>query len=342
MRKRKNSETGFDEYSGRGGLIALAIGIALLAAVSIGGGWLLFSRRPTVGPLILPRYASPTRSYNPTPYLRSQPTGAPPSTPSPVMMSARDARLVMGMTNGEILTNADGTGTRSTGLHGSDPVLAPDGRTLAYLRDKQLIVYHDGKERIVRVPGSAMMPTWSADGEWLAFISRETDTDVVYRVNRASLQLSRVLSVPEIAAPPLSNPATGRLLIVERVGTKKTAFYTVDPVCAAQGAQGGCKASRRDIATVARAVNWASYHPSATRIAFSDRDEGSLYLLNTANGDSLPLVNDGHTNRRPAFSKDGAWLAYVAEGGQVYALHLEDMVSQLVVLDKVASVDWAR
>ncbi len=342
MRKRKNSETGFEDYSVRGGKIALAIGITLLAAVSIGGGWWLFSQRPTVGPLLPPRYASPTRSYNPTPYLRSQAASTPSSTPAPATMSARDARLVMGLTDGEIVTNLDGAGTRSTGLRGSDPVLAPDGHTLAYLRDRQLIVYRDGQERIVNTPGAAMMPAWSADGEWLAFVSREADADVVYRVNLASLRLSRVLSVPEIAAPPLSNPATGRLLIAERVGAKKTAFYTVDPVCGAQVVQGGCKASRKDIATVDHTVNWASYHPSATRIAFSDRDDGGLYLLNTANGDSLPLVGDGQTRRRPAFSKDGAWLAYVAEGGQLYALHLEDMVSQLVALDKVASVDWAR
>jgi hypothetical protein len=342
MRKRKNSETGLDGYSVRSGKIALAIGITLLTVVSIGGGWLLFSQRPMVGPLFPPRYASPTRSYYPTPYLRSQAASTKTSTPSPVTMSARDARLVMGMTSGEILTNLDGAGTRSTGLRGSDPVLAPDGRTLAYLRDKQLIVYHDGQEQIVNVPGAAMMPAWSVDGQWLAFVSRETDYDVVYRVDLASLQRSRVLSVPEIAAPPLSNPATDRLLIVERVGAKKTAFYTVDPMCAAQVAQGGCKASRKDIATADHSVNWASYHPSATRIAFSDRDDGGLYLLNTANGDITPLVEDGQIKRRPAFSKDGAWLAYVSEGGQLYALHLEDMVSQTVALGQVASVDWAR
>jgi Tol biopolymer transport system component len=205
-----------------------------------------------------------------------------------------------------------------------------------------LIVYREGKERMISVPGAAMMPAWSADGEWLAVVSREADTDVVYRVNVATMQPSRVLSVPEIAAPPLSNPATGRLLIAERVGLKQTAFYTVDPACAAQSAQGGCKASRKDIATVDHAVNWASYHPSATRITFSARDDGGLYLLNTANGDITPLVNDGHIKRRPAFSRDGAWLAYVADGDQLYVLHLEDMVSQMVALSKVASVDWAR
>jgi hypothetical protein len=342
MRKRKNSETGLDEYSVRGGKIALAIGITLLVAVSVvGGGWLL-SQRPTGGPWLSPTYTYPTRPYNPTPYQGSPATSVPPTTLSPLTMPVGEARLVFGMTSGEILTNADGEGIRTTGLYGSDPVLASDGHTLAYLRGKQLIVYRGGKEQIVNAPGAAMMPAWSADGEWLAFVSREAAYDAVYRVDVETLHLSRVLSVPEIAAPPLSSPATGRLLIVERVGTKQTAFYSVDPACAAQVAQGGCKASRKDITTVDRTVSWASYHPSATRIVFSDRDDGNLYLLNTANGDVTPLVSDGHTKRRPVFSKDGAWLAYVADGGQLYALRLEDGVAQVVRLNQVASVDWAR
>jgi hypothetical protein len=330
MRKRKNDES--RSISDQMGAAALKIGLVTLAVMTLcGATWLLSGPRVDESAYRL-LYNPPTRVY-PTPYLG--PTSA--IIPSRATLPEAEARFVFGLVNGDILISSGGSAPRDTGLHGDSPTLAPDGHTLAYVRAKQLIVYRDGSEKMVGVPGEAMMPAWSTDGESLAFVARETGSDTVYRLNLKTMQPSRLLSVSEIAAPPLFNPATGRLLIAEHTATRQTAFYTIDPDCA-----GGCKATRKDIATVDQTVNWASYHPSATRIAYSDLYEGKLYLLNTANGDVTALVIDDQYKRRPVFSKDGAWLAYVTGSGDLYALHLEDMVASLVSVSNVASVDWAQ
>jgi WD40-like Beta Propeller Repeat len=333
MRKRKTDES---TITTNRMLWSMSLGIVVLLALSGGTLW-WFAIRPTPIPYNS-QYYYPTRiPYNPTSYVTTPAAKVPTSVPS---MRTEDARFVLATVSGDILTNADGTGTRPTGLHGKDVAVAPDGRTLAYVRDNGLILYRSGKEQPVGgLSGSIRMPAWSADGNVLAFVVREATADVVYRLTVDTLKASALIRVPDIAAPPLSNPATGRLLIVERLDTKVSAFYTIDPNCATDSA---CKASRKDIATVSRSVSWASYHPSATGIAFSDRDDGNIYMLNTANGDITPLMTGNDYKRRPVFSRDGAWLAYVTDSNQLYALRLADSTSQIVALANIASADWSR
>lgn len=332
MYKRKNDEVGFSW--GRLGSIGLGMGLITLFVLSASAVLWWLSRSAFDNYTFLP-YAT-ALPYKPTTY-----ASVPTIVPAPVVatMRLRDARFVFSTTDGLIMTNADGAGVRSTALRGSDVTVAPDGQTLAYLRDNRLYVYHDGKEQMVKVYGNVAMPAWSADGNNLAFVVREASADVITLLNLDSMQATRLMSVAEIAAPPLSNPATGRLLIVEKLAAQKVAFYTIDPNCATQSA---CLQSRKDIATVWHTVSWASYHPSATSIVFSDRDDGELYSLATATGKVSPLPAIRGYKRRPAFSKDGTWLAYLNDGNQLYALRLDDNTTQIVSFANVASVDWTR
>src|SRR5262249_39136678 len=144
-----------------------------------------------------------------------------------------EARFVLGTTDGEILTSANGSAPRPTGLKGTDIAVAPDGQTLAYLRDGALYLYRDGGEKPLIVSGAVAgkitMPAWSSDGQSLAFVSAEAGGDSVYRLRLDTLKPSRLLTIPDAAAPPIFSPATGRLLIAERLDAHSTAFYTIDP-----------------------------------------------------------------------------------------------------------------
>src|SRR5258706_7444727 len=198
------------------------------------------------------------------PYLdnsRKQPGPAPTVPIVNVKLSEvlpEGAQLVLSNANGEIFANEPNAPQfTSLNLRGDDLTVAPDGKTLAYTRGGKLFVYRDGKEQIAPVAGNPIMPAWDMTGEILAFVIHDSVGDTVYRVSTKTQEVSRLLTVSQIVAPPLTNPATGRLLIVEKVDTSKTDFYTIDPNCATQGA---CIASRREVATVAHAVNWADYH----------------------------------------------------------------------------------
>ncbi len=334
MYKRKNDEPQLSGHHwNRIGIIALALGLIVLGVATTTAVLWLITVTPTP---YHPAYTYPT---TPPVYAKAPTVGPVNSGGSAAMpvLSMSEARFVISTADGTILSNPDGKGAQPTGLHGLEVVAAPDKQSLAYLRNGQLFINREGREQIVSISGNVMLPAWSADGNTLAFVMRESVGDSVYQMNIDSMQPARLLTAPEIAAPPLSNPATGRLLIVERIAPQQTAFYTIDPQCATQSA---CMATRKDIATVPYAVSWADYHPSATALIFSDRDAGSLYLLSTADGKIEPFAADGVYKRRPIFSRNGKALAYLNQSNELFVLNLDDKSVRLALFNSVTSADW--
>jgi Tol biopolymer transport system component len=247
--------------------------------------------------------------------------------------------LLVGMSSGDIVTSR-ASQFAPTGLHGDDFAVAPDGETLAYVHKQQLSIYVRGREATVRISGQIRMPAWNADSTYLAFILHQVSGDSVYRVSRSTLEPERLLTIPEVVAPPLSGPATGRLLIVERLGEQRTAFYTIDPDCRSLLS---CEKSRQDIATVSYGVNWADYHPNAASIVFSTGDNPNLFLLMAGIGKVQTLLADDNAKRRPMFSPDGNWLAYinVSNSDKIYLLRLKDGRVYPLDLLNVKSVAWS-
>ncbi|MCC7449721.1 MAG: PD40 domain-containing protein [Anaerolineae bacterium] len=328
MYKRKNDEPHpMTMPWHRMATIALALGLIVLGVATTGTVLWLITVTPTpypTRPLVNPK----------------APVSAPVSSGGTAVMPllSRDKmRFVISEGDGTIISNPDGRGARSIGVRGQDVAAAPAGQSLAYLRNGQLFVNREGLEQVVNVSGMIMLPTWSADGTILAFVLRESVGDSVYQVSLDSMQPVRLLSVPHITAPPLSNPATGRLLIVEQTSPQQTAFYTIDPQCVTQSA---CLASRKDIATVPYRVDWADYHPSATALVFSEQDAGNLYLLHTADGKVEPFAADGTYKRRPNFSRDGKSLAYLNQSNTLLVMNLDDKTTQSTSFNGVISMDW--
>jgi hypothetical protein len=252
---------------------------------------------------------------------------------------AGDELVIAGADGG--LRTSNGSGDfDALAWRGEDVASAPDA--LAYRRDGTLWIARQDREWSLDRPG--ILPSWSANGEELAFVERTAAGDVVYALfdaRQADSEPAALLTVPEIAAPPRFHPATGRLLIAERLSAVMTAFYTVDPARCILGAQ-LCAESRRDVGTVSYAVNWADYHPGATAIVFSEREFGDLYQMSTGDGTVTALLDLGFYARRPALSADGTRIAFLSDSGGVFVMDVRSGAVRGLPDAKASSVDWSE
>lgn len=298
---------------------------------------------------------TPPPSWNRPPIVTARAPEAGLSTPRVYVPSQlpEGVHLVLVTTQGDILSNPTSADLKATTLKGDDAALSPDGRTLAWTRAGKLYIESltsGSAIRQIELPGMALMPAWNSDGSALAVVSRETTGDAVYQLPIETFSPIRLLSIIEIGAPPAANPATGRLLIAERMADKQTAFYSIDPACAVQHT---CQTDQRMIGIVPRAISWAAYHPNATSLVIADRDDGQLYQVATADAQVTPLILDGLYKRRPAFSHDGKQLAYISSTNELYVVQLDTMStqvfsrvispatpSQAAYFGKVAGVQW--
>jgi len=321
-RKRKHGET---SLVARLGLILLAGGLVTLVLLSVRTIWQLLLNPPIDS-------TSDSSVMAPANLLKDSSLPVRANFPEGV-------KMIVTLDSGDIFTTSAENGTLlPTGLRGSETTVSPDGYTLAYVRNEILYVHDSTGERQTPLSGKLTMPRWGADGKYLAVVERESTGDSIIRFSLSAWQADVLLTVSQIAAPPVANPATGRLLIVEKVGMGQTTFYTIDPDCATQGA---CLASRRNIATIPYSVSWADYHPNAGSIVFSDDQSGNLHLLLTGNGQVQPILADGQNPRCPIFSRDGRWLAYedASEDGNLNLIKLSDNSKWIVNLSH--AVNWA-
>ncbi len=335
MRKRKPQDNPGTNWLGLG----LAGGVLTLIVLSVSAAAFWFVPTPRPARQAMLPTLTPVRVVV---RVTTTPLPTPFPTPTPLLPPAlnrlpADGYVVYGTSTLEI-SAIDGDGIRPMAIKGSDVAAAPDGETLAYILAGQLYVYRNEKETRIVVNGTAKMPAWNADGTALAFVVSADNQDTVYRLRRDRTEALPVLSVHELGAPPLSSPSSNRLLIAEVLTSRRTAFYTIDPLCASPAA---CQASRDDIATVPYAVSWAAYHPSGTFIAFTDRDNGGLYALQTGSKEVTALVNDHVYRRRIAFGRDPGKLIAIDGANGLYLLDLVNLASSRLTPANVTSVSWA-
>lgn len=333
MRKRKYAPP---RHLLRLWIFMLSLGFCSLVLISVWAMW----------EWVAAEQAAPDLQNWPTPGVVIYPT-IQPSAPQPVSIQTmgdiqnillHDHRLIISNAQDEMFSSTPGLPFQSVPLQGGD--VAGSGQMLAYVRDSRLYVYDGHVQKAIPLNGTAMMPAWNASGSMLYVVVRQPAGDSIYRIPRASWEPEWMFTVQEINAPPRSNPATGRLLIVARTGPKVTTFYTIDSACTGQTT---CEASRRDLATIQQPVNWASYHPNAATIVFSDTDTGSLYLLHTGNRSIEPVATGSGFKRRPVVSRDGRWLVYinVSAASRLELLFLDTgTVYPVEKFFAVASIDW--
>ncbi len=336
MLKRKRGER---PELGRFGL-SLAIGVVMLVVLSLVGMVLLLTiRRPAETPVALMRTTTPPPypTRTPIPFRTNTPLPSQTWVPMPTGLPLLPVGgSLVYSTNSHDIGSFDGDGMHSLPPKGNDVTASPDGQALAYIRDGQLYVYRGGEETPVNTSHLvAKTPVWNSDGTALIFTTwRDPDT-VVLRRDRSTGQVTELLSVHQLTAPPQPVPGVHRLLIAENVVPDGTVLYTIDEFCSTLAM---CQKSRQDVATIHQYVIWAVYHPSGIYIFFIDNTD-CLFALKTSTQEVISLLSNG-ISRRLATGRDPGKLAYTDANNNLYLFDLDSGVSQRLLPTAVTSVSW--
>jgi Tol biopolymer transport system component len=245
---------------------------------------------------------------------------------------ARSANQASGLiafarADGIYVMRADGSGVRALRRSGAGGVVgmawSPSGRKLAFIANGALRVMEADGSHLVRLVGahdgrlqSLMAPTWSADGQRIAFSahrSGEPDRDI-WIVNADGSNLRRLARTPDMWECDVDwSPVGGRIAFSEVAG-----YFLKLYVMKTNGSQIrrlAPKSLSQGRTFQAAAPDWS---PGGRRIAFTGW-RGSILnaeiVVMEANGGSrVWLTNDDVPDRDPVWSPDGTGIAFVRGG----------------------------
>jgi len=173
-----------------------------------------------------------------------------------------------------------------------------------------------------------MSPTWSSDGQWLAYVSFEGRHSSVFVQRVRDGQRSRVSARAGINGAPTFSP-DGKKLALTLGGTNGNPdIYTLD-------LQSQALVRITDDPAIDTEAVWAADGQSL--FFTSDRAGGpQIYQIGIRPGDKPKRVTFGSTyNARPRVSPDGTLLAMVTLDGNNYRIGVQDLKSGAVkVLSK--------
>jgi dipeptidyl aminopeptidase/acylaminoacyl peptidase len=189
------------------------------------------------------------------------------------------------------------------------PRWSPDGRWVAFLSERPRpgakaddadeakrqvwLIRPDGGEAVplTSAPGAVSGFDWSADGKTIGFVAREPTSDERRRREKEK----------DDAWTPSQLYAWNRLWVID-VATRQP----------------------RQLTTGAIHVTGLSLSPDGRTVAFAgqptplipDGFRSDVYAIPTAGGVPSPLVTQKGSDRSPAWSPDGRWVAFVSQGGR--------------------------
>lgn len=236
---------------------------------------------------------------------------------------------------------------------GDQVSVSPDGTRIAFVDwndPKTLIIQvaHDQKNQPESGTNlhswafdhSILFWAWDAEGKAFEVATTSEDEGVIlYRAEIDSMTAHLQLILNGISAPPISDPATNRVLIVQPNpdNSAETILFTISSKCLYHSA---CLKSAQEIARVPFQVHWADYHPSATGLILASVN-GELYALNLGNK-SLSRYDLPQGAFRPMISPDGRYVGYIEGDRSLMLIDLKtDGVYRMFAQDfAVSSFDW--
>jgi Tol biopolymer transport system component len=203
-----------------------------------------------------------------------------------------------------------------------EPAWSPDGRRIAFSskREGSFDLYAmeaDGTEtrRLTATPADDHDPSWSPDGRRIVF-SRGTPGDL-YVMDADGSSVRRLAATPAHDTQPAWSP-DGRWIVFTRKapGTSIRELWLVR-------ADGSGARQLTSLEAVSDAPAWS---PDGTRVAFAtnvDNVQFDVYSIAVTGGDRRRVTVTAEDSFEPAYSMDGASIAY-SEGGAIYSKKVAD------------------
>jgi Tol biopolymer transport system component len=248
------------------------------------------------------------------------------------LMSGSQGQIVFsraGLNGGLYLMDADGTGLRQVSSVAGDDHAAwsPDGTQIAFNRYRNgnqdvYVVRADGKGLMrLTSDGASSSPAWSADGAKIVFARETAGSADLFVMNADGSDTMRLTNDALLEYTPVWSPDGMRIAFVaysKGPPSSPTHLYVIN----ADGS------GRSEIGPDNAALpSWA---PDASKLAFVDEDDGSIYLSNPDGSGlrrvielaGLPGAADFPPNftSRPAWSPNGTKLLFAA--GNATTSHL--------------------
>ncbi len=189
---------------------------------------------------------------------------------------------------------------------------SPDGRSVAYQSNHEgppniyvMDMRNKDSRRLTNHQGRNLRPAWSPNGKWIAFVSDRVGEYLdVYRINTDGSNLRRLTNQGHNWEPDWSPDS--QWIAFNSTQDRRTGLYIMT-------ADGRGKRQLRSGVLTSAGCTWS---PNGKQIAFAtgrERENGvNIRVLDTDGDNSRKLTRVGELSlaTHPAWSPDGAWIAY--------------------------------